>query len=71
MNKKIGIVTFVRTGNYGAALQCYALNRAVAAVGGEPVTMDYWPEYFRVRYYIDKVPFYIVTFYYISIDTNK
>jgi len=57
MNKKIGIVTFVRTGNYGAALQCYALNRAVAAVGGEPVTMDYWPEYFRVRYYIDKVPF--------------
>lgn len=57
MSNKIGIVTFARTSNYGAALQCYALNRALATLGGNPVTVDYWPEYFRVRYYIDKVPF--------------
>lgn len=57
MSQKIGILTFVRTSNYGAALQCYALNRAIASLGGEPVTVDYWPEYFRVRYYIDSNPF--------------
>lgn len=56
-SKKIGIVTFVRPCNYGAALQCYALNKVISSLGGEPVTMDYWPEYFRVRYYIDHVPF--------------
>lgn len=55
--KKVGIVTFVRPCNYGAALQCYALNKVISSLGGEPVTMDYWPEYFRVRYYIDCVPF--------------
>ena len=48
MSNKIGIVTFARTSNYGAALQCYALNRALATLGGNPVTVDYWPEYLMV-----------------------
>lgn len=54
---KIGIVTFARTCNYGATLQCYALNKALSLVGGDPVTVDYWPQYFRSRYYVDELPF--------------
>lgn len=55
--KKIGILTFVRPCNYGAALQCYALNRALSTLGATPVTLDYWPTYFRNRYYPKPIPF--------------
>lgn len=55
--QKIGILTFVRPCNYGAALQCYALNKVLSNLGADPVTMDYWPEYFRSRYYPVREPF--------------
>lgn len=54
---KVGIVTFLRSCNYGAILQCYALNKTLTELGGESICVDYWPEYFRKRYYADKVPF--------------
>lgn len=53
---KIGIITFIRPCNYGAALQCYALNRVFSALGAQVVTVDYWPTYFKNRYYPKTVP---------------
>lgn len=49
--KKIGILTFHRACNYGAVLQCYALNKTLEQLGGSPTTIDYFPSYFRTRYY--------------------
>ena len=40
---KVGILTFHRTLNYGAILQCYGLCRAVKALGHEPEVIDYQP----------------------------
>ncbi|KUO75660.1 MAG: hypothetical protein APF81_10075 [Desulfosporosinus sp. BRH_c37] len=41
MNKKIGIVTFHKAVNYGAALQCFALYRAVKSAGYDCEVVDY------------------------------
>lgn len=54
---KIGILTFVRPCNYGAALQCYALNKVLEKLGAQPITLDYWPKYFKERYYPEPLPF--------------
>lgn len=40
---KIGIVTFQRTDNYGAALQAFALQAFLSAQGHEVELIDYWP----------------------------
>lgn len=39
--KKIGILTFQRTSNYGAIMQCYALNRKINDLGARAETLDY------------------------------
>ncbi|MBQ3526197.1 MAG: polysaccharide pyruvyl transferase family protein [Akkermansia sp.] len=57
--KKIGILTFHRACNYGAVLQCYALNKTLEQLGGSPTTIDYFPSYFRTRYYPTLEPFSI------------
>lgn len=53
---KTAILTFLHACNYGAVLQCFALNKAIARMGGAPVTIDYWPDLYRKRYYIDTLP---------------
>lgn len=39
--KKIGILTFHRALNYGAVLQCYALQEILKSLGASPVVIDY------------------------------
>lgn len=39
--KKVGVLTFHRTLNYGAVLQCFALTRAVSDAGCEVSVVDY------------------------------
>lgn len=41
--RKIGILTFHRAHNYGAVLQCFALQEAVKKIGGNVVVVDYTP----------------------------
>lgn len=41
MMKKIGILTFHRALNYGAVLQCYALQKTVSELGAECEVVDY------------------------------
>lgn len=41
--KKIGIMTFHRAINYGAVLQCYALNKSCQKLGFETETIDFNP----------------------------
>lgn len=40
---KTAIVTFIRAYNFGAVLQCYALQRAMESVGIENEVLDYYP----------------------------
>lgn len=42
-NKKVGIITFHRSYNYGAALQAYATVQFFASNGYNPVVIDYCP----------------------------
>lgn len=44
---KIGILTFVKTSNYGAALQAYALQRVLTQQGMECDVIDYSPAVIR------------------------
>lgn len=47
---KTAIVTFVRAYNYGATLQCYALNHTMKELGYDVEVLDYNPEYFEDQY---------------------
>ena len=38
---KVGILTFHRADNYGAVLQCYALQQAIGSLGHEVFVIDY------------------------------
>lgn len=49
---KLGIMTFQRANNYGAVLQCYALNRALQNLGADCEVIDYSPDYFRKLYHV-------------------
>lgn len=44
------IVTFVRAYNYGAVLQCYALNKVLKELGIENEVIDYEPDYIYDQY---------------------
>lgn len=48
--KKIGIITFQETNNYGAIFQNYALQQAIRKLGAEPETLDYKSEYIGKPY---------------------
>lgn len=39
--KKVGLITFHSTNNYGAALQCYALQQALNNIGADAKVIDY------------------------------
>ena len=51
---KIGILTFHRAHNYGAVLQCYALQEVLKAKGHYVVIIDYRQSFieslYRIRY---------------------
>ncbi len=47
---KIGIITFHRANNYGAVLQCYALNRILKSFGHEVKVVDYRQPYMEQQY---------------------
>lgn len=44
---RVGILTFHRAHNYGAVLQCYALQKTLHAMGADAVVIDYQPEEFH------------------------
>ena len=47
---KAVIVTFVRAYNYGAVLQCYALQKKLHDIGIDADVLDYYPPYFFDKY---------------------
>lgn len=47
--KKIGIITFHDTMNFGATIQCTALNLYLKKKGMEPFTINYLPQYIRAK----------------------
>lgn len=47
---KIGILTFHCADNYGALMQCYALQEFLKSLGHETYVIDYRPEYIIQRY---------------------
>lgn len=49
---RIGILTFHCAHNYGAVLQCYALQETLRGMGHEVVVIDYRPEYLLTPYRI-------------------
>ena len=60
---KIGILTFHIAQNYGAVLQCYALQETLKSLGHEVEVIDYRPDYlvipykwFDIHHFISKNP---------------
>lgn len=47
---KVGILTFHCANNYGAILQCYALQEFLKSMGNEVFVIDYRPDYIVNRY---------------------
>ena len=43
MATRVGVLTFLHNDNYGSALQAYALQRALTALGAEAEHLDYRP----------------------------
>jgi polysaccharide pyruvyl transferase WcaK-like protein len=54
--KRIGIITFHRSHNYGAALQAYALLTTLRDMGHNAEIIDYWPESRAGEYAVFKMP---------------
>ncbi len=52
---KIGILTFHCAHNYGAVLQCYALQETLVSMGHDVEVIDYCPEYL-------KAPFRVISY---------
>lgn len=50
MNKKIGIITFQRAHNYGAILQCYALQEYLKTLHYDVAIIDYIPQWMKEGY---------------------
>jgi hypothetical protein len=54
---KVGILTFHRAHNYGAALQAYALQQKIDSLGHDPLIVDYRPTYIENQYrYFSLIP---------------
>ena len=49
---RIGILTFHCAHNYGAVLQCYALQEALKGMGHDVEIIDYQPEFLLTPYKI-------------------
>ena len=48
---KIGIITFHWATNYGAVLQCYALQETLKAKGNDVENIDYYPARYKKNYF--------------------
>ena len=48
--KKVGVVTFSKSINYGAFLQVYALQKTLAKIGVQPSLIDYQNKTDKKRY---------------------
>lgn len=57
---KIGILTFHRANNYGAVLQCYALQEFLKSLGHDTYVIDYRPDYVEKRYKVFSRRYWIV-----------
>lgn len=53
---KIGILTYVRSHNYGALLQAIALREVLTRLGNKITFIDYFPDYHQKMYVIPDVP---------------
>lgn len=53
---KIGILTYIKSHNYGALLQAIALREVLTSIGHEVTFIDYFPEYHQKMYKIPGVP---------------
>lgn len=53
---KIGILTYIRSHNYGALLQAVALREVLTHLGNEVTFIDYFPGYHQRMYVIPGVP---------------
>lgn len=53
---KFALLTFHRAYNYGAVLQCYALNRVLKSCGVDCEVIDYFPSYFKRTYFLIPSP---------------
>lgn len=49
---KVGILTYHSAHNYGAVLQCYALQEYLKSLGHEVVVVDYRPKYFHYGLFV-------------------
>ena len=54
--KRIGIITFHRSHNYGAALQAFALLTTLKKMGHNAEIIDYWPKYRIGEYALFNMP---------------
>lgn len=54
--KRIGIITFHRSHNYGAVLQAYALLTTLKNLGHNVEIIDYWPKYRAGHYDLFNIP---------------
>ncbi len=52
---KIGILTQSIAGNYGGILQNYALQQVLKSLGHEPVTIDHYKSYSRIRWIMGRI----------------
>lgn len=50
MKLTVGIITFHRANNYGAVLQCYALQEVLTSLGYDAVVIDYRQSYVELAY---------------------
>lgn len=50
--KKIGILTFQSADNYGAVLQCFAMQEYLESIGYDVKVINYVPKYFEKKYSI-------------------
>ncbi|SHO49527.1 polysaccharide pyruvyl transferase family protein [Anaerocolumna xylanovorans] len=57
---KIGIITFHFAENYGAVLQCYALQEYLKSRGNEVVIINYRPKYHTIRYQLIPSPVKVI-----------
>jgi len=55
---RVGILTFHRSHNYGAVLQCYALKSVLTRMGHYACVIDYYPKYAKEKYKIIKFNFF-------------
>lgn len=75
---KIGILTFHCAHNYGAVLQCYALQETLKNMGHEVEVINYKPKYlitpykiFNIKYFYQKNPYKLLKRIFTEIEIYK